>query len=86
MSAADSVGSLLAAVADLLSAALSALVLCDPQQQSFWGLDEHEQVRALQMALDEARRDFQELAPLVNGQDYYEHDRTRALFLFDFYF
>ena len=53
---------------------------CDAQQRfqhtDHWGPDEHEQVRALQLALDEAKRDFQELSPLVNGQGYYERDRT----------
>lgn len=44
-----------------------------------WGPDEFEQVRALEQALDEARRDFQELSPLVNGQFYYENDRRSTL-------
>ncbi|KAL9572787.1 hypothetical protein ACKAV7_002472 [Fusarium commune] len=72
MSSLDSVGSLLAAIATLLSQGLRILSLAD---KSHWGPDEHEQVHALASALDEAKKDFQELAPLVNGQIYYETDR-----------
>ncbi|KAJ6438288.1 Conserved oligomeric Golgi complex subunit 2 [Purpureocillium lavendulum] len=68
----DSVGTLLADIANLLSDGLRILSLADKRH---WGADEHEQLRALELALDEAKKDFQELAPLVNGQFYYEHDR-----------
>ncbi|RCI07711.1 hypothetical protein L249_5711 [Ophiocordyceps polyrhachis-furcata BCC 54312] len=69
---ADSVGSLLAAIALLLADGLRILDLADKRH---WGADEHEQRRALDEALDEARKDFQELAPLVHGQAHYELDR-----------
>ncbi|KAG4256202.1 hypothetical protein FPRO04_03234 [Fusarium proliferatum] len=72
MTSSDSVGSLLAAIATLLSQGLRILSLAD---KSHWGPDEHEQVHAFASALDEAKKDFQELAPLVNGQIYYETDR-----------
>ncbi|EWG43367.1 hypothetical protein FVEG_04876 [Fusarium verticillioides 7600] len=75
MSSSDSVGSLLAAIATLLSQGLRILSLAD---KSHWGPDEHEQVHAFASALDEAKKDFQELAPLVNGQIYYETDRKRT--------
>lgn len=73
----DSVGSLLAAVAELTADGLRVLSFSDKRQ---WGPDEHEQVRALEELLDEARKDFQELSPLLNGQFNYEHDRTREYF------
>lgn len=76
MSSFDSVGTLLAAIANLIAEGLRILSLADKRQ---WGPDEHEQVRALTQVLDEAKRDFQDLAPLVNGQIYYENDRKRAL-------
>ncbi|KAF4120794.1 hypothetical protein GMORB2_2798 [Geosmithia morbida] len=69
----DSVGSLLAAIANSISDAIRILNLSDKR---LWGLDEVEQLRALEQALDEARKDFQELSPLVNGQLIYEADRT----------
>lgn len=72
MSSADSVGKLLAAIAGLVVEGLRIFDLADKRQ---WGQDEHEQVRALSLVLDEAKRDFQFLAPLVNGQIYYETDR-----------
>ncbi|EKJ72630.1 hypothetical protein NXS19_008825 [Fusarium pseudograminearum] len=72
MSSLDTVGSLLAAIANLLAQGLRILSLAD---KSHWGPDEYEQVHALASALDEAKKDFQELAPLVNGQVYYETDR-----------
>lgn len=72
--AVDSVGTLLAAIANLITESLRILSFSDKRQ---WGQDEHEQVRALEDALDEARKDFQELGPLVNGQLHYETDRTR---------
>ncbi|KJZ71861.1 hypothetical protein HIM_08706 [Hirsutella minnesotensis 3608] len=68
----DSVGSLLADIANLLSDGRRILGLADKRH---WGQDEHEQLRALDEALDEAKKDFQELAPLVHGQSHYEHDR-----------
>lgn len=71
----DSVGTLLADIANLLADGLRILRLADKRH---WGLDEHEQVHALVVALDDAKKDFQELAPLVNGQPYYENDRKRA--------
>lgn len=69
---ADSVGSLLAAIAVLLADGMRILDLADKRH---WGLDEFEQRRALDEALDEAKKDFQELAPLVHGQMHYELDR-----------
>ncbi|PFH55742.1 hypothetical protein XA68_17699 [Ophiocordyceps unilateralis] len=68
----DSVGSLLASIAVLLSDGLRILDLADKRH---WGQDEFEQKRALDEALDEARKDFQELTPLVHGQVHYELDR-----------
>lgn len=70
----DSVGTLLAEIANLLSEGLRVLGFADKRH---WGVDEHEQVRALDEALDDAKKDFQELGPLVNGQSNYEHDRRR---------
>lgn len=78
MSSFDSVGTLLAAIANLIAEGLRILSLADKRQ---WGPDEHEQVRALTVVLDEAKQDFQDLSPLVNGQIYYENDRKRALSL-----
>lgn len=72
----DSVGSLLAVIANLVAESLRVLSLSDKRA---WGPDEHEQLRALEEVLDEARKDFQELGPLVNGQFLYENDRTREL-------
>ncbi|CAK7197468.1 hypothetical protein SEUCBS139899_000115 [Sporothrix eucalyptigena] len=68
----DTVGSLLAAIAMALQDALRILMFADKRG---WGPDEFEQVRAVEEALDEAKRDFQAMAPLVNGQFYYENDR-----------
>lgn len=72
MSSADSVGKLLAAIANLIAEGLHILNLADKRQ---WGQDEYEQVRALSVVLDDAKKDFQFLSPLVNGQIYYETDR-----------
>ncbi|KAH7318325.1 hypothetical protein B0I35DRAFT_409232 [Stachybotrys elegans] len=72
MSRPETVGTLLAAIANLVSEGLRILSFADKRQ---WGPDEHEQARALQEVLDEAKKDFQELSPLVNGQFHYEHDR-----------
>ena len=71
----DTVGSLLAAIANSLQDALRILMFADKRG---WGPDEFEQVRALEEALDEAKKDFQDMAPLVNGQFYYENDRRRT--------
>lgn len=70
----DTVGSLLASIATHLSDSLRALRFADKRH---WGPDEFEQIRALEEALDDAKTDFQELGRLVNGQFYYEGDRTR---------
>ncbi len=72
---ADTVGSLLASIANSIQDALRILMFADKRG---WGPDEFEQVRALDEALDEAKKDFQEMAPLVNGQFYYENDRRRT--------
>lgn len=71
-SSADTVGSLLASIANSLNDGIRILLFADKRQ---WGDDEYEQVRALEDALDDAKKDFQELGPLVNGQFYYENDR-----------
>ncbi|KJR86737.1 uncharacterized protein SPSK_02339 [Sporothrix schenckii 1099-18] len=68
----ETVGSLLAAIATALQDVLRILMFADKRG---WGPDEFEQVRAVEEALDEAKRDFQAMAPLVNGQFYYENDR-----------
>ncbi|KAL1896572.1 hypothetical protein Sste5346_004606 [Sporothrix stenoceras] len=68
----ETVGSLLAEIATALQDALRILMFADKRG---WGPDEFEQVRAVEEALDEAKRDFQAMAPLVNGQFYYENDR-----------
>ena len=73
----DTVGSLLADIANALQNGLRILMFADKRG---WGPDEFEQVRALEEALDDAKKDFQELAPLVNGQFYYENDR-RSMFV-----
>ncbi|KAG8422981.1 hypothetical protein J3459_009900 [Metarhizium acridum] len=72
MSGFDSVGTLLADIANLLLEGLRIFSLADKRH---WRQDEHEQVKALEEALNEAKKDFQELCPLVNGQSQYEHDR-----------
>lgn len=75
MSGFDSVGTLLADIANLISDGRRILGLADKRH---WGLDEHEQLRALDEVLDDARKDFQELSPLVHGSSYYQHDRRRT--------
>jgi len=75
---ADAVGALLANIATLLSDSLRILMFADKRQ---WGPDEFEQIRALEEALDDAKKDYQELAPLVNGEFYYQNDRTSELSL-----
>lgn len=69
----DTVGALLAGIATSLSESLRILMFADKRQ---WGPDEFEQIRALEEALDDAKKDFQEMAPLVHGQFYYQNDRT----------
>lgn len=71
----DSVGSLLADIANAISDALRMLMFADKRH---WASDEFEQVRALEDALDEAKADFQELGPLLKGSVYYENDRRRT--------
>ncbi|CAK7268015.1 hypothetical protein SEPCBS57363_002887 [Sporothrix epigloea] len=68
----STVGSLLAGIATALQDTLRTLLFADKRG---WGPDEFEQVRAVEEALDEAKRDFQAIGPLVNGQFYYENDR-----------
>lgn len=69
-------GSLLADIANHIQDGLRMLMFADKRG---WGPDEFEQVRALEVALDEAKTDFQDLAPLLGGQFYYEHDRRGML-------
>ncbi|KAI0913298.1 hypothetical protein F4823DRAFT_61126 [Ustulina deusta] len=68
----DTVGSLLAIIANSIQDALRTLMFADKRA---WGPPEFEQLRLLEEALDEAKRDFQELPALVNGRFYYENDR-----------
>ncbi|KAJ5018424.1 hypothetical protein K4K57_005033 [Colletotrichum sp. SAR 10_99] len=68
----STVGSLLAAIATLISDGLRILKFAD---KLHWGPDEHEQLRLLEDTLDDAKKDFQELSVLVNGQRYYMNDR-----------
>ncbi|EFX04442.1 hypothetical protein CMQ_1370 [Grosmannia clavigera kw1407] len=72
ISRSDTVGSLLAHIATALQDALRILMFADKRS---WGRGEFEQVRVLEETLAEAKRDFQAMAPLVNGQFYYENDR-----------
>lgn len=74
MSDDDTVGTLLAKIAAALADALRVFTFADKSQ---WGPDEGDQLRALEDALDDAKKDFQEMGPLVNGQFYYENDRRR---------
>lgn len=71
----ETVGSLLAVIANSLNDALRVLMFADKRA---WGPDEFEQLRLLEETLDEAKRDFQELPTMVNGRFYYEHDRKRT--------
>ncbi|KAI0157738.1 hypothetical protein GGR57DRAFT_53730 [Xylariaceae sp. FL1272] len=68
----ETVGSLLAIVANSVQDALRVLMFADKRA---WGRPEFEQLRLLEETLDEAKRDFQELPALVNGRFYYENDR-----------
>lgn len=76
-SSSDTVGYLLAGIAMALNDGLRIMHFADKRG---WGPDEFEQVRALDEALDEAKADFQAMGPLVNGQFFYESDRTRECF------
>ncbi|KXJ93187.1 hypothetical protein Micbo1qcDRAFT_53974 [Microdochium bolleyi] len=69
----ETVGSLLAVIANSLNDALRAMMFADKRG---WARDEFEQLRLLEDALDLAKKDFQELPALVNGRVYYENDRT----------
>lgn len=71
----DSVGSLLADIANLL---VEAIRILGDAEKTHWGQDEHELLAALERTLDDAKRDFQELSPLVKGQSHYENDRSCA--------
>ncbi|KAH6655324.1 hypothetical protein BKA67DRAFT_657272 [Truncatella angustata] len=68
----ESVGSLLAVIANSINDALRIMMFADKQA---WGSDEFEQLRILEETLDEAKKDFQTLPSLINGREYYEHDR-----------
>ncbi|KAK8001401.1 hypothetical protein PG991_013623 [Apiospora marii] len=68
----ETVGSLLAVIANSINDSLRIFMLADKRA---WGADEFEQLRLLEETLDEAKRDFQELPILVKGRVYYEHDR-----------
>lgn len=81
MSSFETIGTLLAAIAHLITDGLRILSLADKRQ---WGLDEQEQVHALERVLDDAKKDFQGLSPLVNGQIYYENDRKRKSFILSY--
>lgn len=72
MSGSDSVGSLLADIAQLTTEGLRILSLADKRH---WGQDEYEQQQALEALLDEAKKDFQELPSWLNGQTQYQYDR-----------
>ncbi|OAA72436.1 hypothetical protein ISF_01509 [Cordyceps fumosorosea ARSEF 2679] len=71
----DSVGSLLADIANLIVDGLRILGLADKRH---WGPDEYELQRAMERVLNDAKADFQELSPLLKSQSHYEHDRTFA--------
>jgi hypothetical protein len=73
------VGTLLAGIAHSIGEGLRILSYADKRQ---WGPDEHEQMRLLEETLDDAKKDFQELSPLVNGQFYYENDRKSESWCF----
>ncbi|KAI0019600.1 hypothetical protein F4780DRAFT_432129 [Xylariomycetidae sp. FL0641] len=67
----ETVGSLLAVIANSINDALRILNYADKRA---WGPDEFEQLRLLDDTIDEAKKDFQELPALVNGRFYYEND------------
>ncbi|KAI1876540.1 hypothetical protein JX265_004066 [Neoarthrinium moseri] len=68
----ESVGSLLAVIANSINDGLRILMFADKRA---WGPDEFEQLRLLEETIDEAKKDFQSLPALVHGRGYYEHDR-----------
>ncbi|KAH8909002.1 hypothetical protein BR93DRAFT_994653 [Coniochaeta sp. PMI_546] len=68
---AETVGSLLATIAESLTSALRLFALAD---KSHWGPDEAAQVLALRRVLSAAGRDFEVLSALVGGGTYLEHD------------
>ncbi len=72
----DSVGSLLADIANLVVDGLRILGLADKRH---WGPDEYELQRAMERVLNDAKTDFQELSPMLKSQSHYEHDRTCKL-------
>ncbi|OAA36569.1 hypothetical protein BBO_08151 [Beauveria brongniartii RCEF 3172] len=72
----DSVGSLLADIANLVLDGLRILGLADKRH---WGPDEYELQRAMERVLNDAKTDFQELSPMLKSQSHYEHDRTCKL-------
>ncbi|KAI1504150.1 hypothetical protein F5X99DRAFT_52408 [Biscogniauxia marginata] len=69
----ETVGSLLAVIANSLNDGLRILLFADKRA---WGDDEFEQLHLLEDTLDEAKKDFQELPLLVHGRFYYENDRN----------
>ncbi|KAI1765935.1 hypothetical protein GGR53DRAFT_488184 [Hypoxylon sp. FL1150] len=69
----ETVGSLLAVIANSLNDGLRIMMFADKRA---WGPDQFEQLRLLEETLDEAKKDFQELPALVNGRTYYENDRN----------
>lgn len=67
----DTVGTLLARIAQSLQSALRLFALGD---NAHWSPDEHAQVLALRQVLGQAGRDFETLAGLVGGGMYFEGD------------
>jgi hypothetical protein len=70
----ETIGGLLTGIATSLNEALRMFQYADKRLWDPTG-DEYEQVRALEEALVEARRDFVEMGRLVGGGLYYEGDR-----------
>ena len=72
----QTVGTLLASIATCMTDALDALsqvtTTAAPRQLA----ERNEHLREMELALDEAKQDFQELAPLVHGRGWYENDRS----------
>ncbi|KAJ2905849.1 hypothetical protein MKZ38_004097 [Zalerion maritima] len=69
----ETIGNVLADIANCVNDTIQMFQLADHRH---WGSDEEEQERRLEETLDEAAKDFQGLALLVNGQFYYEKDRN----------
>jgi len=69
----ETVGSLLAVIANAIQDALRILMYAD---KSAWTSPEFEQLRLLEETIDEAKRDFQKLPTLLNQRLYYENDRN----------